>query len=83
MRALLRLAGGLRYLLPNLLVSRHIDVAVLVPEEEAILEKLLDMDLGGFYSLHFLLEPLELSVLGCDLGLPLLSFELFLLNLDL
>ena len=80
--ALLGLAGGLSHLLPHLFVGRHDDVPVVVPEQEAILEKLLHMDLGGFYSLHFLLEPLELSVLGCDLGLLLLILKTLLLDLS-
>ena len=83
MRALLRLAGGLRYLLPNLLVSRHIDVAVLVPEEEAVLEELLDMNLSGLDRLHFLLQALVLSHPGSDFGFSLLLLELLLLDLGL
>ena len=83
MRALLRLAGGLRYLLPNLLVSRHIDVAVLVPEEESILEELLDMNLSGLDRLHFLLHALVLSHPGSDFGFSLLLLELLLLDLGL
>jgi len=79
--ALLGLAGGLSHLLPHLFVGRHDDVPVVVPEEEAILEKLLYMGLGGFYSLHLLLEPLELNIPGCDLGLLLLILKTLLLNL--
>ena len=81
MGALLRLAGGLRHLLPDLLVGRHVDVAVLVPEEEAVLEELFDMNLGGLDSLHLLLHALVLGHPGSDLGLPLLLLELFLLDL--
>ena len=79
--ALLGLAGGLSHLLPHLFVGRHDDVPVVVPEEEAILEKLLYMGLSGFYSLHLLLEPLELNIPGCDLGLLLLILKTLLLNL--
>ena len=81
MRALLRLAGGLCYLLPNLLVGRHIDVAVFVPEEEAVLEELLDVGLGGLHRLYFLIKTLELSISVCNLGLLLLILEALLLDL--
>ena len=81
--ALLRLAGGLRHLVPDLLAGRHVDVAVLVPEEEAVLEELLDVHLGGLDCLHLLLHALELGHPGGDLGLPLLLLELLLLDLGL
>ena len=81
MGALLGLAGGLSHLLPHLFVGRHDDVPVVVPEEEAILEKLLYMGLSGFYSLHLLLEPLELNIPGCDLGLLLLILKTLFLDL--
>jgi hypothetical protein len=79
--ALLGLAGGLRHLLPHLLAGRHDDVAVLVPEEEAVLEELLDVGLGGLHRLYFLLKTLELSISGCNLGLLLLILEALLLDL--
>ena len=79
--ALLGLPGGLRHLLPDLLAGRHVDVPVLVPEEEAVLEELLDVGLGGLHRLYLLLKTLELSISGCNLGLLLLLLETLLLDL--
>ena len=70
--AFLGLACGLSYLLPHLFVGRHDDVPVVVAEEEAIFEQLFYMGLGSLHRLHFVLEPLQLNVPGCDLGLLLL-----------
>ena len=79
---LLRLAGGLCHLLPDLLIGWHVDVTILVPEKEAILEELLDMYLGGLHCLHLLLHPFELSHSVGNFGLSLLLLELFLLDLS-
>ena len=81
MGALLGLAGGLCHLLPNLLVGRHVDVAVLVPEEESILEELLDMCFGFLDLLGLLFHALELCHLGSYLSLLLLLLELLLQDL--
>jgi hypothetical protein len=79
--AFLRLAGGLRHLLSHLFISRHDNVAVLISEKKAVLEELFDVGLGGLHRLYLLLETLELSISGCNLGLLLLILEALLLDL--
>ena len=81
MGTFLRLTGGLRNLLPYLLTSWHVDVTVLVPEEESILEELLYVDLGGLHHLYLLLHTLKFGHFGGNLRLSLLLLEPFLLYL--
>ena len=73
------LPGRLRNLLAHLIVGGHSDAAVLLPEEEAILEELLHMglgvaDLGEVMagSRDLLLHLLEVGHLSGDFGLFLL-----------
>lgn len=88
--ALLWLLGRLCHLLPNLVAGWHVDDAVFVPEEEAVLEELLHMGLGfidlveiATGSSCLLLHLLEASHPCRNLCFPLLLKELFLLDLSL
>ena len=79
--AIIGLAGRLSHLLPHLLTFWHYDISVVVPEEETILEELLNVGPGGLDLLSLLLHVLELCHLSRDLDLSLLLLELLLLDL--
>ena len=81
MWTLLRFSRRFCNLLPNFFVCRHVDIAIFVSEQESIPEELLDMRLGVLDRFHLLLHALKFCHLGCNLGLPGLLLELFLLNL--